>query len=166
MKEEYFHEKLLEKAFGFQFLEWHAVCKNLLRMTQPDLSICDLKTLFGFNLISTPKKPAKETEFSLLTKTYSHYFLWIYAKAEHKNVEWIEFHSCRAYLLKGGRSTSVVSNYANQLATHGSDLSVLLWFVQFVKLSFRLYSHTVIDHNFFVFYSLMLLFIYWVGKWI
>ena len=44
VKEEYFHEKLLEKAFGFQFLEWHAVCKNWLRMTQPDPSICDLKT--------------------------------------------------------------------------------------------------------------------------
>ena len=33
-----------EKAFGFQFLEWHAVCKNWLRMTQPEPSICDLKT--------------------------------------------------------------------------------------------------------------------------
>ena len=51
VKEEYFHKKLLEKAFGFKFLEWHAVCKNLQQMTQPDLSICDLKTLFGFNLI-------------------------------------------------------------------------------------------------------------------
>ena len=94
MKEQYFHEKLLEKAFGFQFLEWYAVCKNLLRMTQPDPSICDLKTLFGFNLIQTPKKPAKETKFSLLTKTYSNNLLYIYAKAEHKNFECIEFHSC------------------------------------------------------------------------
>ena len=76
--------------------------------------------------------------------------LGIFAKAEHKNFEWIEFHFCWAYLLKGGRSTLVVSNYARQVATHGSDPSVLLWFVQFVKLSFRFYSHTVIDHNFFL----------------
>ena len=78
--------------------------------------------------------------------------LGIFAKAEHKNFEWIEFLFCRAYLLKGGRSTLVVSYYARQLATHGSDLlwSVLLWFVQFVQFSFRFYSHTVIDHIFFL----------------
>ena len=28
--------------------------------------------------------------------------------------------------------------------------SVLLWLVQFVKLSLKFYSHTVIDHNFFL----------------
>ena len=39
-----FHEKLLEKAFGFQFLALHAVCKKLLRLIQPDPSICDPKT--------------------------------------------------------------------------------------------------------------------------
>ena len=58
--------------------------------------------------------------------------------------------SVELILFKGGMSALVVSNYAPQLATHGSDLSVLLWFVQFVKLSFRFYSHTVIDHIFFL----------------
>ena len=76
--------------------------------------------------------------------------LRIFVKAEQKNFEWIEFLFCRAHRLKGGRSTLVVSNYARQLATHGSDLFVLLWFVQFVKLSFRFDSRTVIDHNFFL----------------
>ena len=37
-------KKLLEKAFGFQFLALHAVCKKLLRLIQPDPSICDPKT--------------------------------------------------------------------------------------------------------------------------
>ena len=62
--------------------------------------------------------------------------LGIFAKAEHKNFEWIEFHFCRAYLLKGGRSTLVVSNYARQLATHGSDLFVglLSWIVDSIPI--------------------------------
>ena len=40
----FFHEKLLEKVFGYQFLALHAVCKKLLRFIQPDPSICDPKT--------------------------------------------------------------------------------------------------------------------------
>ena len=75
--------------------------------------------------------------------------LRIFVQAEQKNFEWIEFLFCRAHRLKGGRSTLVVSNYARQLATHGSDLFVLLRFGQFVKLSFRFDSR----NN-------------WVGKWI
>ena len=58
----------------------------------------------------------------------------------------------------------VVSNYARQLATHGSDLSVLLLFVQFVKLSLKFYSHTVIDHNFFLEFLCYYLFIEFVSE--
>ena len=45
VKEWYFEEKLREKALGFQFLKWNALYKMLLRLFQPDQSICDLKTL-------------------------------------------------------------------------------------------------------------------------
>ena len=45
------------------------------------------------------------------------------------------------------------------MATNGSDLSVLLWFVQFLKMSFRFYSHTVIDHIFFLEFLCYYLFI-------
>ena len=48
---------------------------------------------------------------------------------------------------------------SRQLATNGSDLSILLQFVQFVKLSFRFYSHTVIEHNFFLEFLCYYLFI-------
>ena len=42
----------------------------------------------------------------------------------------------------------VVSNYPCHPASLASDLFVLLLFVQFVKLSCRFYSQTLIDHNF------------------